>query len=156
MRAGRRCTPTPPPPPKVAKWKRQLLFCQRRAEVATGQWPRSCRWHNNHYMPEEVEFLPSPPSSPMRPVEEDNPPTSREELPPPHLSPVQRRGLLGPPPPPVSPLTNTLRAIEQSIAQQTARIEARTGWGSAPAPATASTSDQAGPPPGWGAAFCKP
>ena len=58
--------------------------------------------------------------SPIRPV--DTPPTSREEHPPPpHLPPGPRIGLLGPPPPPVSPFTNTLRAIEKSIAQQTAR-----------------------------------
>ena len=68
-------------------------------------------------------------SSPRRPVDEDipHPPpsTSREELPPPHLPPAQKRGLLGPPPLPVPwgpwGLTNTLRAFEQSIAQQTAR-----------------------------------
>ena len=73
------------------------------------------------------------------------PSTSSEELPPPHLTPAPRRGLLGPPPPPpVSPFTSALRAIEQSIAQQTARIQAglvaAPGWGSAAAPA-----------PGWGA-----
>ena len=63
------------------------------------------------------------------PVEEDiprpPPSTSREKLPPPHLPPAQKRGLLGPPPLPVPwgpwGLTNTLRAFEQSIAQQTAR-----------------------------------
>ena len=109
----------------VTKWKRQLLFCQRRAEVATGQWPRSCRWHNNHYMPEEVEFLPSPPSSPMRPVEEDNPPTSREELPPPHLpSGEDSLGLLllqcPPSPTPSGQLNNQLpsrpRGLKQGLA----------------------------------------
>ena len=69
----------------------------------------------------------------QRPVEEGipHPPpsTSREKLPPPHLPPAQKRGLLGPPPLPVPwgpwGLTNTLRpsvrAFEQSIAQQTAR-----------------------------------
>ena len=62
-------------------------------------------------MLEEVEILSSTPSSPTRPVaEEDTPP-------PPHLPTAPRRGLLGPP----SPFKNTLRAIEKSIAQQTAR-----------------------------------
>ena len=116
-------------PPNLAKWSRGALFCQRRAEFATGQWVNWYRWHNDHYMPEEVELLPSPPSSPRRPVVEENPlpppSTSSEELPPPHLTPAPRRGLLGPPPPPpVSPFTSALRAIEQSIAQQTARIQA--------------------------------
>ena len=70
---------------------------------------------------EEVEVLPSPPPSPNRPVEvEDTPPTSLP--PPPLLPPAPRKALLGPPPPPVTPLTNTLRAMEKSIAQQTARF----------------------------------
>ena len=145
-------------------------------------WQRLHTFHtlinrnNDCYRPEMAEVLPSPSPSPNRHVEvEDTPPTSLP--PPPLLPPAPRKALLGPPPPPVTPLTNTLRAMEKSIAQQTARIEAglsapAPSWGRAFAPArtskkfkffvsnreAADSNILLGVPekPGWGAAFRKP
>ena len=159
VRAGRRCTPPPPTPPIWPSGAGVLCFASGGRSLppasgstgTAGTMTITCQKRLNSYP------LPRPLQGGLwwkRTLSLLLPPQARSSLLP--TSHLTWRGLLGPPPPPpVSPFTSALRAIEQSIAQQTARIQAglvaAPGWGSAAAPATARTRDQAEPAPGWGA-----